>query len=113
MDAARTGAFQLITSAFLLQELEDVLLRPKFERYITPVGIVDLLHALRQASVFVDDPQPRSVPATTDPDDEYLVALAEAANVDVLVSGDPHVLRASTAVRVVTPREFLDALATT
>jgi predicted nucleic acid-binding protein len=49
---------------------------------------------------------------TQDPDDDYLVALAAAAESDVLVSGDHHLtdLKRVGDMRIVTPREFLDEL---
>lgn len=58
---------------------------------------------------------PRVRPAVSrDPDDDYLVALAEAAEVDALVAGDKDLLTARPAiVPVVTPRAFLDRLSTT
>ena len=52
-------------------------------------------------------PQQRRVLLDTpDPDDDYLVALAQAADIDVIVSGDDH-LSDVTGCVVKTPREFL------
>ncbi len=47
-----------------------------------------------------------------DPDDDYLVALAQSANVDHLVSGDKDLTSLATlSPPVLLPAEFLDLLA--
>ena len=60
-----------------------------------------------------DDPPEGRDPITDDPDDDFLVVLAEAVGADVLVSGDPHLttLRRP-GLTMMTPRSFLDALST-
>ncbi len=48
-----------------------------------------------------------------DPKDDYLVALAQASGADYLVSGDPHLVRASLGkggAAVLTPRQFSELL---
>jgi predicted nucleic acid-binding protein len=48
---------------------------------------------------------------TDDPDDDYLLALAEAHDVDAVVSGDPHLHGAAPSrLHVLTPRELVDRL---
>jgi uncharacterized protein len=48
---------------------------------------------------------------STDPDDDYLVALARAAAVDALVSGDEDLTSLELAdLRILTPRQVLDRL---
>lgn len=108
--AWRAGAFTLVASPVLLRELREVLLRPKFRRYLSEAQALDLVGELgREAVLAVDPPDPPSV--TPDPKDDYLVALALAARADVLVSGDRHVLGVRTdALTVLTPRAFLDRL---
>jgi predicted nucleic acid-binding protein len=55
----------------------------------------------------VADP-PSTAVHMRDPDDDYLVALALAARVDVLVSGGRHLTDlAGSSVLVQTPRDFL------
>lgn len=104
------GQFDLIVSSRLLNELERVLLRPKFRRYIAEdeaLGYVDLFR--RMAAV---TPDPEEIPRLApDPGDDYLAALALAARADLLVSGDAHLLGvASSTLRVLSPRAFLDLL---
>ncbi len=43
-----------------------------------------------------------------DPNDDYLLVLAQAANADYLVSGEADLT--SPTVRVVTPRQFIELL---
>lgn len=105
------GQFDLIVSPRLLSELDRVLLRPRFRRYLTEddaLGYVDLFRRMA-----AEAPDPESVPRLTpDPGDDYLVALASAARADFLVSGDAHLLGlASPTPRVLSPQAFLDLLA--
>lgn len=88
--AADGGIFELVVSELLLSELHDVLMRPRFRRYMTE-GEIE-----------------RAVP--DDPKDDYLVALTHASNADYLVSGDPHLTGAKSEIAVLTPREFSELL---
>jgi putative PIN family toxin of toxin-antitoxin system len=106
----RLGAFELVTSPLLLAELEGVLRREKFRRYITEAEVDAFVDLIRRESVLLDDPEPSSTPLSEDPGDEYLIALARAARTDALVSGDPHVLRLRRSIPARTPREFLNEL---
>jgi putative PIN family toxin of toxin-antitoxin system len=106
----RAGAFELVVSPLLLTELSGVLRREKFRRYVTEAEVDAFVELVRAASILVDDPDPSSDPIGVDPGDEYLIALARAARVDALVSGDPHLSRLRPAIPVLSPREFLDSL---
>jgi len=58
----------------------------------------------------VSDAAPGSL-RTADPDDDYLIALAQTHAVDAVVSGDAHLLGvASSELSVLTPRELADRL---
>jgi putative PIN family toxin of toxin-antitoxin system len=89
LDAVLESRLTLVVCPLLLTELRDVLVRPKFRRYLSVeqahafVGLVSLV-AEHQA-----DP-PSEQQLTPDPDDDYLLALATSAGVDFMVSGDPH-----------------------
>ncbi|HET8605548.1 MAG TPA: putative toxin-antitoxin system toxin component, PIN family [Gaiellaceae bacterium] len=107
----RAGSFELVTSPLLLTELGEVLAREKFRRYATRDEVDAYLDLLRRESVVLDDPGTAPDPASEDPDDDYLIALAAAARVDALVSGDRHLLRLRETIPVQTPREFLQLLA--
>ncbi len=83
------GAFELVVSDRLLDDLEAVLSRPKFRRYFDEREAADYVSVLRQWAVVA--PEPDDVPnVTPDPEDDRLVALATSAGARVLVSGDAH-----------------------
>ncbi len=109
--AAGGGRFRLIVSPMLLDELSAVLARPKFRRYLSTEGALRFVEVIRELADVVDDPPERYEPITDDPDDDFLVVLAEAVGADALVSGDPHLTTLQRAgLTVMTPRSFLDAL---
>jgi len=104
--------YQLVVSPRLLAEIRAVLARPKFEQLVTVAEVDHFLLDVRAGSDLVDDPADVP-PATRDPADDYLVALARHARADLLVSGDPD-LHAQVQQRplVVSPRELLTTLDT-
>lgn len=106
----RAGAFELVISSKLLEELTDVLLREKFRRYVGEDEVDAYLAFLRHEGTLADDPEPLSEPLSEDPDDEYLIALARETRCDALVSGDSHLTRLRGRLPVLTPREFLEVL---
>jgi putative PIN family toxin of toxin-antitoxin system len=104
------GQFDVIVSPLLLAELERVLRRLKFKRSIPVVQVDALLSALAEEGVSVADPEVHPG-ATPDPGDDYLVALARAADAECIVSGDTHLTQLSDPrPPVLTPREFLNGL---
>ncbi len=106
----RAGAFELVVSPMLLAELHDVLAREKFRRYVTEAEAAAYVDLIKHEATMLDDPAPGDRPLSADPDDEYLVDLARAAAVDVLVSGDAHLLDLRDRLPVMTPAEFLATL---
>lgn len=79
----------MLVSPRLLDELSDVLARPKFRRWLTDddatvfVGSIRILADVR--------PDPASAPSITrDPNDDYIVALSRAIDAEAIISGDPH-----------------------
>ena len=95
----------------LLDELSAVLVRPKFRRYLSVEEARRFVEVIRKLADIVDDPPDGEEPITDDPDDDFLVVLAEAAGADVLVSGDPHLTTLQRpGLTVMTPGSFLDAL---
>ncbi|HXF57959.1 MAG TPA: putative toxin-antitoxin system toxin component, PIN family [Actinomycetota bacterium] len=104
------GYFELVVSPRLLEELERVLRRTKFRRYVTAAEVTEYVELLARRAVVVHDPA-AAPPVTPDPGDDYLVALARAARADVLVSGDIHLTGLEDPEPpVLTPRRFLDQL---
>lgn len=104
------GRFELVVSPRLLDELERVLRRPKFRRYVDPRAVGSYLALFPRFGLMEDDP-PHEAGLTADPGDDYLVALARAADAHALVSGDRHLLDLEDPrPRVLTPRAFLGVL---
>lgn len=90
LDAAIAERWWPVVSPMLLAELDGVLGREKFRRWLTLEEAARFVAGIRVLSDVVDDPPASAVTSTADPDDEFLVALARVAGVDALVSGDPH-----------------------
>jgi putative PIN family toxin of toxin-antitoxin system len=104
------GQFELVISAKLLDELAEVLARPKLERWVSQATAREYVDALAESATMIDDP-PDPPKRSVDPDDDYLLALIDAANANYLVSGDPHLTGLATHdVPVETPNAFLAKL---
>lgn len=88
MDAWRAGHFALITSRDQLLEFGDVARRPAMRSYIVPAQVGRFINDLRQlAEVLSNLPQ---IERSSDPADDFLLAMAEAGAADYLVTGDRH-----------------------
>ncbi len=93
LEAASLGRVTLYTSVALLAELSSTLSRPKLARPIMRSGLTldDLLGRYLNVAVVVEPSSvPREVP--DDPDDDQVRACALAAQVELIVSGDRHLL---------------------
>ena len=105
------GRFEMILSEELLDELERVLLRTKFRRYTSREEVGEYIRLLRRGTNLEPEPMGPSPSFTSDPKDDYLVALARSSGAHFLVAGDPHLTRLSNPrPPVLTPRTFLDVL---
>lgn len=108
--AWRAGAFELVLSPKLIAELTDVLHRPRFAPQAGRGRAAAYVSALAAGALRIGDPvDPPSL--SSDPDDDYLVALAVASRADVIVSGDRHLLDVEQPpTPVLAPREFTDRI---
>ncbi len=123
LDHWERGEFELIVSAEVLFELQEVLVRPKFRRYLTDAEVTGYVLRIHDGASEVSEELPKDVVrgVTGDPDDDYLAGVALRGRADVIVSGDRHLLDLGTIrdglgnalARVLTPREFLQELNTT
>lgn len=82
--------FQLVQSADTLAELVDVIMRPKFARYLDEERRSRFLFMIAQISELVGA-QTR-VTACIDPKDNKFLELAIDANASIVLSGDSHLL---------------------
>lgn len=105
IDAALDGRIELVMSPALLEEIADVLSRPRIRKRLSADDAqLFLADIAAQVVMLADPPDPPTV--CRDPDDDYLVALAMSAGAEVLVSGDDDLLAVKptrAGVEVVTP----------
>ena len=105
-----SGSVVPVVARQLVDELADVLGRPKLQRYIDPVGAEAFVAELGRLAEWHGNPvDPPHV--CRDPDDDYLLALAIGSRAAALVSGDQDLLGLENAgLEIITPRELLDRL---
>ena len=108
--AWQQGRYELIASPLLLVELRRALAYPKLRSRIPEADTEEVTEWLARSATVVPDPETPPPIQTTDPDDDYLVALA-ANQGAVLVSGDRHVLALADSMPVRSCAEFLALLA--
>lgn len=106
------GALVPVVTQHLVDEVLDVLGRPKLAKYVTPgasAAFEDQMRRLGEWHADIADP-----PAMTrDPKDDYLVALALSAGAGAITSGDDDLHAAKEiGVEVLPPRELLTRLDT-
>lgn len=114
IESARSGNLTLLSSSVLLAELTDVIGRAKFTSILTHSNTSreQLLAEVRQLSEIME-PAPLSEPVSRDPDDDHVLALAFAAQVDLIISGDHDLLslKAFRGIPIVTPAEAVRIVA--
>ncbi len=115
LDAYRDLRFTVVTSEPLLEELMQVLRRPKIVRKygVTDEDAQALQELLRRHAVVV--PIHHTVCVCRDPDDNVVIETAERGNAQFLVSGDADLWEAEDYLRdqriqVLNPKEFLDKI---
>ncbi len=111
LDAALERCWTMVASPQLIAELGEVLFREKFRRWLREGDVNRFVADIRTLADLVPDPPAVAKPVTADPKDEYLVALAQAAGVSALISGDPHLTDLEHPdPPVLTPATFLHQL---
>ena len=93
IDAAEAGRIELASSAALLAELQGVLWRDKFTKQLARRGltVADVFDGYA-ALVMIGMPAVIAPTITRDPADDQVLAAALAAQADLIVSGDAHLL---------------------
>jgi putative PIN family toxin of toxin-antitoxin system len=102
----RAGELELVVSPFLMAELEEVLGRQKFRRYVELDGVRDYVSFLHRHARAVRDPEGPPPLRSADVEDDYLIALAHDQNA-VLVSGDKHLLDIGGGAPILAPADLL------
>jgi putative PIN family toxin of toxin-antitoxin system len=93
MEHVRNGTVTLISSPALLTELARVIDRPKFDVILlrTNTSRAQTLTEVRLLAEVIDPP-PLAQPVCRDKDDDAVLALALAAQADIVISGDDDLL---------------------
>jgi uncharacterized protein len=103
------GAYELVCSPNLLEELARALTYPKLSRYIRPDEATQLIDLLTVGASVHGDPSGAPTVLSSDANDNYLIALAENTR-SVLVSGDRDLLELADRIPVYSPASFLNLL---
>jgi len=109
--AWRKRRFELATSEWQLEEFRRVSRYPKLRNYLQPIEAGNLVNGLRHQARLLD--YLRDIELSADPDDNPLLAMAIAGEVDYLVSGDKRdvlTLKKVGKARIITARRFLTIL---
>ena len=97
----------IIASAATLAELNDVLLRPRFERYLQEARRLEFLHHLEQEAELVTITH--RITACRDPKDDKFLELAVSGNASHIITGDNDLLALHPFrnIPILTPAAFL------
>ena len=103
--AIRTG--DLLFSDATLTELNEVLRRPKFDRYLEPVDRDKYMRLLARLAIVVEITH--TVQSCRDPKDDKFLEVAFNGRADVIISGDADLLELNPfrGIPILSPREFL------
>ena len=107
VDLAVRGRFILISSRPLLDELAEVIQRPKLAAHFPdPLSHVLLIETM---AVLVE-PTAKLEVIAQDPDDNRVLEAAQAGHADYIVSGDAHLLDLGLfdGMKILRPHEFLE-----
>ena len=103
----RSRKFELLTSAEQIEEIARVTRYPRIRARLAPALAGRLVNRLRDVAIVVE--KLPKVDRSPDPDDNYLLALAEAGQAHFLVTGDKPLLALERhkSTRIVTPAALL------
>lgn len=113
VDAYHDELFTLCTSRELIDELVEVLQRPKFSSKWSNDQVVGFVSALVEVAEIAAPPLPLIVRGSRDQDDNIVLATATATKADVIVTGDQDLLVLKPKyenIMILTAREFEELL---
>jgi uncharacterized protein len=105
------GKVQAITTEAMLDELKEVIERPKFVKRLELLAkSPQELLAEYTAKVQIIEAAPLNEAISTDPDDDVFLACAVSGKAKLIVSGDPHLLNVKMYknIPILTAGEFLE-----
>jgi putative PIN family toxin of toxin-antitoxin system len=112
LELAISGTIHCSLSVSILDELRDVLCRPKFGFSLEQsLRVIEELHAVSD----VVDPGDRVLVLASDPDDNMILECAISAKAAFIVSGDRHLLDLGQyeGIVIVRPAEYLRTIGST
>ena len=93
LQVAGTGRVKALVSETLLDELKEVIGRPKFSNRLTSLGITSAQIGENYAALTeVVEVESIEHIVNADEDDDQVLACALSGHADYIVSGDPHLL---------------------
>lgn len=106
LDLWRAGEFVVIVSTEILNEYLAIIRRPKFK--LTPAQVDDISRFLSRQAISVTPIHPK-VQIAADPKDDRFLDAALAGKVDMIISGDHHLLDLNPfrGIPIITVRDFL------
>jgi uncharacterized protein len=107
---AAMDAGEILLSETLVNEINEILQRKKFERYISAEQREEFLIALVQSAALIEIEE--TISACRDPKDNHILELAVSGGAQVIVTGDSDllVLNPFQEIRIITPRDFLSII---
>lgn len=98
----------LLVSEATLQELAEVLARPKFDKYLTPEERREFFQRLSGVAIRIEILRP--IAACRDPRDDKFLSLAVNGKADALITGDADLLALHPfrGIPILRPKAFLD-----
>jgi len=105
----RDGAFDLVVSELLIEELTRALAYPKLRKRVPADRASAFVSWVRDEGALAEDPVDPPPVRSPDPGDDYLLALAISRRA-FLVTGDQHLLGLRDDLPIVTPAEFVAKL---
>src|SRR5262249_31566103 len=109
LSAAETEQLTLVTTPAIIEEVREVLARPKFAARMRTLttSVDELMESFLGIVQIIQEPRVVQV-VRADPDDDKFIACAVAARVRWLISGDTHLLsmKQYRSTRLVTPQQF-------
>lgn len=98
----------LLASHDTFEELADVLLREKFDRYVDIETRIELLINFKSSSQFVEIKE--KITVCRDPKDDMYLELALSGKANAIITGDKDLLdlHPFRGIDIITPKEFID-----
>ena len=111
LDLSADHEITVLISQSLFQELIHTLSKPKLQNQIRALGVTvqDLLNTVRELSVFCGSAEV-TCPQLRDPDDLIVLGAAQAAEADVIITGDKDLLVLANfeGIKILSPQDFWD-----